>query len=177
MPWGLTRYQQTGDIHFITFSCYRRSPLLSDPQARDTFVTLEKVRRWHAPHVTGFVVMPEHVHLLLSEPERSNLATVLQMLKQGVSQKLNEHATNPFWQPRYYDFNVCRDQKLMEKLDYMHRNPVQRGLVTHPEDWTWSSARHYATGEECGVEIESRWTARRREQLGVYPVVSRRDVS
>ena len=102
---------------------------------------------------------------------------MLQMLKQIVSQKLNKHATNPFWQPRYYDFNVCREQKLMEKLDYLHRNPVQRGLVTRPEDWTWSSARHYATGEEGAVEIESRWTARRREQLGVYPVVRRRDVS
>jgi putative transposase len=99
------------------------------------------------------------------------------MLKQVVSQKLNEHATNPFWQPRYYDFNVYREQKLMEKLDYVHRNPVQRGLVRRPEDWAWSSARHYATGEECGVGIESGWTARRREQLGVYPAVRRHDVS
>jgi len=156
MPWGLKRYQQTGNLHFITFSCYRRSPLLADPQARDTFVMmLEKVRRWYSPYLTGFVVMPEHVHLLLSEPERATLAVVLQMLKQVVSQKLNQHAFTPFWQPRYYDFNVFREPKLMEKLDYMHRNPVQRGLVTRPEDWRWSSARHYATGEECGVEIES----------------------
>jgi putative transposase len=176
MPWGLKRYQQTGDIHFITFSCYRRAPLLADPQGRDTVViTLERVRRWYGFYVTGFVVMPEHVHLLLSEPERSTLAVVLQMLKQIVSQKLNKHATSPFWQPRYYDFNVCREPKLMEKLDYTHRNPVQRELVACPEDWIWSSARHYATGEECGVEIESRWTARRREQLGVYPVARRRD--
>jgi putative transposase len=65
--------------------------------------------------------MPEHVHLLLSEPERSNLAVVLQMLKQVVSQKLNEHATIPFWQPRYYDFNVRREQKMMEKLDYIRK--------------------------------------------------------
>mgnify|MGYP001288036007 CR=1 FL=1 len=141
--------------------------------------------------------MPEHVHLLLSEPERSNLAVALQMLKQIVSQELNEHgenrvpcpsrvlceraglldATNPFWQPRYYDFNVYREKKLMEKLEYVHQNPVQRGLVTRPEDWTWSSAQQYATGAECGVEIESHWTARRREQLGAYPVARRRDVS
>jgi len=65
----------------------------------------------------------------------------------------------------------------MEKLDYRHRNPVQRGLVPRPEDWKWSSARHYATGEEGVVEIESRWTARRREQFGVYRVVRRRDGS
>jgi putative transposase len=177
MPWGLKRYQQTGNIHFVTFSCYRREALLGNPQARDTFVvTLERARRWYGFYMTGFVVMPEHVHLLLSEPERSNLAVALQMLKQIVSQELNKHATNPFWQPRYYDFNVYRQQKLMEKLDYMHRNPVQRGLVTRPEDWRWSSARHYATGAECEVEIESHWTARRREHLSVYPVVRRRGV-
>jgi putative transposase len=84
---------------------------------------------------------------------------------------------DPFWQPRYYDFNVYHEQKLVEKLDYVHRNPVQRGLVTRPEDWTWRSSRHYATGEDCGVEIESHWTTRRREQLGMYPLVRRRDVS
>jgi putative transposase len=178
MPWGLKRYQQTGDVHFITFSCYHREPLLGSAQARDTFVvTLERVRRWYGFYVTGFVVMPEHVHLLLSEPERSNLTVALQMLKQIVSQELNDHATTPFWQPRYYDFNVYREEELMEKLDYVHRNPVRRGLVTRPEGWMWSSARHYATGEGGAVEIESHWTARRRERLGVYPLARRRDVS
>ena len=51
-----------------------------------------------------------------------------------------------FWQPRYYDFNVYREKKLMEKLDYLHQNPAQRGLVARPEDWRWSNARQYATG-------------------------------
>jgi putative transposase len=72
VPWGLKRYKQTGDIHFITFSCYRRAPLLGSAQARDTFViTLERVRRWYGFYVTGLVVMPEHVHLLLSEPSQA----------------------------------------------------------------------------------------------------------
>ena len=178
MPWGLKRYQQTGDVHFITFSCYRRAPLLGSELARDTFVvTMERVRRWYGFYLIGFVVMPEHVHLLLSEPERGNLAVVLQMLKQIVSQKLNERTTTSFWQPRYYDFNVCREQKLTEKLDYMHQNPVQRGLVARPEDWIWSSALHYSTGKECTVEIESHWTARRGERLALYPTVRHRNVS
>ena len=102
MPWGLKRYQQTGDVHFVTFSCYRRALLLESAQARDKFViTLDRVRRWYGFYVTGFVVMPEHVHLLLSEPERSNLAVVLQMLKQIVSQELNEHARNWGAGPRF----------------------------------------------------------------------------
>ena len=89
MPWGLKHYQQTRQLHFVTFSCYHRKPLLADPAARDIFVQiLETVRCWYGFWLIGYVVMPEHVHLLLSEPERENLALVLQMLKQMVSRKL-----------------------------------------------------------------------------------------
>jgi len=175
MPWGLKRYQQARHLHFITFSCYHRAPLLGTEQARDTFVhTLERVRNWYGFYVVGYVVMPEHVHLLVSEPERGTLALALQMMKQMVSRRLHTAARkDPFWQPRYYDFNVWSERKRVEKLRYMHRNPVKRGLVAKPEDWVWSSFRHYATGEEGAVEIESQWTARKREQLGIYPTVGR----
>src|SRR5262249_44808113 len=128
---------------------------------------LERARLGYKFYVTGYVVMPEHVHLLVSEPERKTLATVLQAMKQSVARRLvakGEH----FWQARYYDFNVRSDEKLVEKLDYLHRNPVTRGLVDRPEDWVWSSFGHYLTGEEGVVEIESQWTARRREQMGVF---------
>ena len=60
----------------------------------------------------------------------------------------------PFWQARYYDFNVFTDGKRIEKLDYIHCNPVKRGLVESPEDWLWSSCRYYQTGEQGRVEIE-----------------------
>jgi putative transposase len=59
----------------------------------------------------------------------------------------------------------------VEKLRYMHRNPVERGLVTSPEQWEWSSFRHYLSGERGRVEIESHWTARERERAGVLPEV------
>ncbi len=65
----------------------------------------------------------------------------------------------------------------MEKLRYLHRNPVKRGLVKEPEDWAWSSFRHYLTGTESVVEVESPWTAKRREEMGIFPRVSRREVS
>src|SRR5216684_7783824 len=89
MPWGLKRYQQTRQLHFVTFGCYHRNPLLANSQACDIFVrTLETVRRWYGFWLIGYVVMPEHVHLLLSEPESKNLALALQMLKQTVSRNL-----------------------------------------------------------------------------------------
>jgi putative transposase len=113
--------------------------------------------------------MPEHVHLLVSEPDRRDLAAAIQAMKQSVARRLALRNAEPFWQARYYDFNVWSEHKRIEKLKYMHRNPVTRGLVSRPEDWAWSSFRHYATGCEGIVEIESEWTARRRERLGVTP--------
>jgi len=115
--------------------------------------------------------MPEHVHLLVSEPERGTLAQAMQSLKQGVARRLALRAADSFWQARYYDFNVWSERKFVEKLRYIHRNPVQRGLVTRPEDWAWSSFRHYVTGETGLVEIESQWTARLRERAGISPTV------
>jgi hypothetical protein len=81
--------------------------------------------------------MPEHVHLLMSEPERAELSVALQMLKQNVARRLRTPEGGLLWLPRYYDFNVWSDAKRVEKLQYMHRNPVRRGLVRNPEDWAW----------------------------------------
>ena len=124
---------------------------------------LERVRRNFRLRVYGYVVMPEHVHLLLSEPQRGILADALKSLKQGVSRRLIADAEH-FWQKRYYDFNVRNHRQFVEKLRYIHRNPVKRGLCDRPEDWEWSSFHHYATGRDGRVEIESEWTARKRER-------------
>jgi len=101
--------------------------------------------------------MPEHVHLLLTEPEDWPLSMALQVLKQESARNLKV-VEKQFWQRRYYDFNVGTEEKRVEKLKYMHRNPVRRGLVAVPESWPWSSYRHYLTGERGVVEIASFWT-------------------
>jgi putative transposase len=105
--------------------------------------------------------MPEHVHLLLTEPAGSPLAKALMALKISSSKRLKE---SPFWQVRYYDFNVFTQRKQVEKLRYIHRNPMRRGLVERPEDWKWSSFQHYLTGEPGTVEIESSWTTFLRDR-------------
>ncbi len=161
MTQGLKRYQSTGDLHFVTFSCYQRRPYLASSRARRLVEeTLEQVRVRYEFLVVGYVVMPEHVHLLVGEPANRALARALQALKLSVSKMSRQH---PFWQARYYDFNVLSGHKQIEKLRYIHRNPVQRGLVERPDEWQWSSFRHYATGERGVVEIESFWTAQARE--------------
>ena len=127
------RYQQTGEFHFLTFSCYRRRPYLSMVAAMELFEdALERVRLRYFFVVAGYVVMPEHVHLLVNEPRRGLLSRSAQALKLSVSMRSRER---PFWQAHYYDFNVSAQAKFVEKLRYIHRNLVGRGLVAKPEDW------------------------------------------
>ncbi len=160
MAKGLVRYQQCGVFHFLTFSCFRRQPLLATATAYSVFEReLEAVRVRYGFVVAGYVLMPEHVHLLVGEPRRSSLSIALQVLKQQTSRKLKAQGDVQFWQHRYYDFNVWSEEKRIEKLRYMHRNPVVRGLVEKPEQWAWLSFRHYANGHAGVVEIESQWTA------------------
>ncbi len=156
MPTGRKRYQEAKQFHFITFSCYHRKPLLLGSEAKDIFEQVfEQVRSRHTIAVAGYVLMPEHVHLLVDEPPVTPLATVLQVLKQTTSRRLKAAKEQHFWQTRYYDFNVSSHAKYLEKLRYIHRNPVRRGLVDKPEDYRWSSFRRYALREFGTVTIEA----------------------
>jgi putative transposase len=128
---------------------------------RDLFVqALERTRALYRIRVYAFVVMPELVHLLISEPERGTVANAMQSLKissakRGRQANAVSDPAIPFWQKRYYDRNEWDHKEFIEKRKYIHLNPVRRGLVAKPEDWKWSSYRHYASGVSCGVEIAS----------------------
>ena len=169
MPDGLKRLHQSGQSHFLTFSCYHRLPQLAQMHMQDAFlIALEQMRRRFQIRVYGYVVMPEHVHLLLSEPAGEMLSKAVQMLKCKVSVQARkagkrEAGEQPFWQTRYFDHNVRNYEGLVTQLRYIHRNPVKRGLCVRPEDWPWSSFRARAPGEIGIVELESEWTAARRE--------------
>jgi putative transposase len=176
MPWGLKRFHESGQLHFLTFSCYRRGPNFGNPRSRTVFeYALERTRQQYGFCVYGYVVMPEHVHMLVNEPERCTLARAMQSLKQSVARTLALREVDPFWQARYYDFNVWSNRKFVEKLRYIHRNPVHRGLVERPEDWAWSSFCHYMSGAVGVVEIESQWTTRNRERPRIIPAATTRE--
>ncbi len=113
--------------------------------------------------------MPEHIHLLVSEPKLALLSKALQALKLSVSVQRKER---PFWQARYYDFNVYTPDKASEKIDYMHKNPLKRSLESEPGGWAWSSYHHYATGDRGVVEIESDSTAANRDRAAAQTHVS-----
>ncbi len=132
MPKGLKRYYGAGHLHFITCSCYQRRPGLGTGQRRDLLLTiLEQARRRYRFVVLGYVVMPEHFHLLISEPQEGDPSTVMQVVKQRFAQrtlrrsrrKRSEYQSSLWeagpvhvWQARFYDFNVWTERKRVEKL-------------------------------------------------------------
>lgn len=175
MPSGLHRTYGADHLHFVTCSCYRRLPFLRSARSRDRFLSiLEQTRARYRFVVVGYVVMPEHFHLLITEPARGTPSTVMQVLKQRTARALlpkrkqrnprqrslfgDEPQRRAFWQARFYDFNVWTTKKQVEKLRYMHRNPVKRGLVASPEQWRWSSYRFYLLGEAGAVRVNEGWS-------------------
>jgi putative transposase len=182
MPQGLYRFHHSGQSHFVTFSCYRRQPLFHNSRTYDLFlIYLERMRQHFQMRVYGYVVMPEHVHLLLSEPEKGALADALHFLKLSSTKRLRSQVSaqqkdtnlghpqhiqdGSFWQRRYYDRNVRNHEEFVNDLKYIHRNPVKRGLVERPEDWPWSSYRSYALHEHGLVAVETpRATYKRKHQ-------------
>lgn len=170
------RYNLPGQPRELTFSCYRSIPFLNNDCTRQWFrESLEAARCKYHFHLLAYVVMPEHVHLLVApgaEPE--NMSSFLQAIKEPVARKavayLKSH--NPawlerltvhegrrvrhrFWQPGGgYDRNVIRSATLRSMVQYLHANPVRRGLVAQAEDWEWSSARWFAGVRPVPIEMD-----------------------
>jgi len=183
MPSRLRRHDEFGHIHFLTISCFRRLQFFRHALVRHALVDVmkhvrEKLRiRW-----LGYLIMPEHVHVVVlpqvpGSDQVVPISVVLHDLK-GLAGKackdalrvvwrrdrtlgtrpLDAWATGdgpkPFWKPRGYDFNVLDEAKVAEKLDYIHCNPVRRGLVNRPEQWRWSSYRFYELGDASLIEMD-----------------------
>lgn len=155
-------------VHFLTFNVFhnRRLLELDRPKQIVLGVLNQQLQQFQARCV-GFVLMPEHVHALLWLPVPSDWVTFVSNWKRLSSFACREwyerqkikyfEACDPgehFWQPKYYSFEIYSAAKLEEKLNYMHANPVRRGLVQRANDYRWSSARWYAERKSVGVPIQ-----------------------
>jgi putative transposase len=165
-----------GHAHYLTFSCYRRLPLLSKDRSRDWFLeALDKARTRHQFDLWAWVIMPEHVHLLIW-PRRPayRMAKILASIKKPVGENairyLRAHAPaflgrltvcnrnrtyHRFWQAGPgWDHNLYEPLTIHRAIAYVHHNPVRRGLVARPEEWPWSSAADWAGGEPPGLRVD-----------------------
>ena len=159
-------FNDRGHAHELTFSCFEQLPLLAKDRTRRWFVeALDVARRKWDFELWAYVIMPEHVHILLyPRPDQYDIAAIRKSIKQSVSRRavrfLRTEAPrwterlvvvesgrrfHRFWQPGGgYDRNVYKAKVAWASAEYIHANPVRRGLVAQPTDWEWSSARWYA---------------------------------
>ncbi len=170
------RYDIEGDAHYLTFSCFHRLPLFAKSRSCGWMVDALQLGREQGRYdLWAYVIMPEHIHLVLRPHAGVRISQILTTLKQSVSKRallwIDEHAptfiskledvqpngrrTHRFWQRGGgYDRNLWSAQEIHEKVQYVHANPVRRGLATRPELWPWSSARAWATGEDLPLAID-----------------------
>ena len=189
MPSHLRRHDEPGHIHFWTVSCFRRLGFFHDEGMKRVVINgLRRLQERFGICLIGYVVMPDHVHVLLYPHARTSdepvpVATLLHAFKKDVgfdgkarlrdiwrrdgklwSPSLNQWARGEFgkqsiWTTRGYDFNIDRGDTLLTKLDYCHKNPVTRELVTGAVDWHWSSFRYYELddGSVLAMDWDGEW--------------------
>ncbi|HEV2499837.1 MAG TPA: transposase [Terriglobia bacterium] len=174
-------YYGLNHLHFLTASTYHRARLFDSNRFCQHFVlTLQQLRMQQNFRVIGWVLMPEHFHLLLWPSENADPSAIMQSLKERTAKfilaqlrrqsalswcakmleklalpsTVHRPSTHRVWQRRFYDLNVWSPKKCAEKLDYMHANPLKRGLVDSPEKWPWSSFRFYFLDDSSILPID-----------------------
>lgn len=166
----LKHYDNLSSARFITFSCYNRYQLLNDNKPRDIFLKyLQEICSKYKIDILGYVLMPEHVHLVILPQENIPIGRVVGELKSKSAREilmlfrkqkntlLNKLTVNDrtmFWQKRCYNHNCRTEETVREKINYCHKNPVNRGLVKSMEDWKYSSYRWYKGMDGVVVEID-----------------------
>lgn len=171
---NLRRYYEGSHLHYITCSTYRRTPAFDAERLRFGFVdVLRKLRLELKFKLVGYVLMPEHFHMLIWPSEQVDPSRLMQSFKERTAlyvlgqlresqqfrwcqrtlsrlrlpPSVHGHSQYRVWQKRFFDMNIYSERKRLEKLDYMHANPVKRGLVKEARDWLWSSWRFYYLGD------------------------------
>ena len=173
-------YSTGSHLHFITASTYRRVRLFDSPRFRARFIeTLDQLRSEFDFRLVGYVLMPEHFHLLVRPSKAHSPSRIVGSLKQRTAryiienlkeskepwcrrmlnkivlpETVHDESTYRVWQRRFYDFNVWSESKQLEKLQYMHGNPVKRRLVENPANWLWSSWRFYHLGDTSVLAMD-----------------------
>jgi putative transposase len=168
----LRHYDNLGTARFVTFSCYRRIEVFRDEVAAEIFIrNLDRLRRDHGVRILGYVVMPDHVHLVLHPQISVRLGVVIGQMKgrsareivlswqersipiPGQMRRMRGTLINhSVWEKRCYDHNCRTPDTVREKINYCHNNPVSKGLVAEPGEWRWSSWQWYRG--DCDVPLE-----------------------
>ena len=175
---GKSKYQRfniPGNAHHLSFSCYRNRKFLNYDRTRKYIVeAINRARDIHQFELWAYILMPEHVHLLIyPKGDDYSISNILKSIKQSTARKAIKYLRDNnsgilkfmetglkkpayrFWQDGGgYDRNIRNDKEFLNTVDYIHNNPVRRGLVKHPKEWYWSSARDWLTDQPGPIPID-----------------------
>lgn len=161
-------FHEPGDLHELTFSCYQRMPLLANDDWRKLLCqSIERAVDRYMYRIVAFVLMPEHIHLLvyptttpvkinhllsaIKQPHSVRIRKILENSHSHLLKRLIVQERPGKWSFRYwqegpgYDRNLSTRSATLAAIHYIHENPVRRGLVAKATDWKWSSAQWYAS--------------------------------
>ncbi len=170
----LKHFDHDGRARFVTFGVHRRIPALTDDTFRRFVIRcIDYIRNDYELRLIGYVIMPEHIHLVLIPPDEVKLGYVIGEMKRISARQINRHldATSSdltnrfmvnrngrekfaFWQRRCFDHNCRSDKAMWSGVEYCHNNPVLRSLVAEPRDWLWSSYRWYAGDRDAVLRMD-----------------------
>ncbi|HNT29406.1 MAG TPA: transposase [bacterium] len=188
MPAGkLSRFNE--GLHFVTTKTYRNHTYFADTRCCEILIEqLDYYRGRYGFKISGYVIMPDHLHVLLwwetDEKPDLTISKIMQGIKSIVAKRIIQYVKigestcsrlsddwyheNPhkrmgqehtppsvrIWQPSFYDYIVLSQEKFVEKLSYMHNNPVNAGLVSEAELWKFSSCAWYTKRKEYVLEMD-----------------------
>ena len=170
----LIRFNNSNTAHFVTFSCCHNYNLFKTDETREIFIeNLNELRNKHRYKLYRYVVMPNHVHLIICPPDEDKISIFIGALKSITARKIFDlwrgkglkifnkleiskdgKGRFAFWQKRYYDHNCRTTESVIEKINYCHNNPVKKGLVEDPSQWRWSSYRWYNGMDDIAIKID-----------------------
>ena len=180
MDMGLPRFHIEGHVYYITTVVYGRLPIFTRPSfIIPLYDSLNFYRYKQNFKLLGYVLMPDHVHLILWPFGSTTVSEIMRDYKKFTSTRIIRQAevegirkwlaafqragsetgrsANKVWQDSFWDVNIYSERFLRQKLNYLHRNPVRAGLVDQPEEYVYSSYRNYVGGENWLIEIDEQW--------------------
>ena len=170
----LFHYDFDGRARFVAFNTHRRLPLLTNHITRSAVIEAIKTCRSRNPfRLAAYVIMPEHVHLVLTPDIETVVSKVVAEIKACSARTIldeyrrtdnplllkltvtrNRMMRHVFWQRRCYDHNCRSDESFWGKVEYCHNNPVKRGLVKSAGQWKWSSYNYYFGARDYLLEMD-----------------------
>ena len=173
----IRHFNEPGHVHFLTFSCYRQLPFFKSDRTKEWLIeAIAKAREKHDFALLAYVIMQEHAHLLIQPPALDyDISAILKATKQAVARRAKRFLEEEnlgwlkkltvksgsrevfrFWQAGPgYDRNIRDENELLEKIQYVHNNPVKNGLAATPEGWIWSSAGWYLDRRGGKITIDT----------------------